>query len=245
MPRPRGEGERSTVKRLFATVAAALAAITLVSLANVPSASAHERRQVAGKYTFVVGFLNEPVFLEEPNGVSLTVTNMQTNEPVEGVEKTLKADITAGGQTKTVELKARFGQKGAYSADVIPTKGGPWTFRFYGTIDGTQIEEKFESGPGRFNEPQSKAELLFPVKLPSIGELAEQVQRGGAPAEPSAGGSAVDVQRALDKAEDAQSTATTFGIIGILVGLAGVALAAWALITRRGGASSTARQEPV
>lgn len=235
------------MKRLFLTATSAAAALALLVTSGTPSASAHERRQVAGKYTFVVGFINEPVFQEEPNGIDLRITNLQTNEPVEGVEKTLKADMTAGGQTKTVDLKTRFGQKGAYTADVIPTKGGQWIFRFYGTIEGTQIEEKFESGPGRFNEPQSKAEIQFPAKQPSIAELAQQIQQGGKPAEAAAqpaqaaGASAEDVQRALDRANSARSTAITFGVFGIIVGLVGVTLAGYALMARRSGAG---RSEP-
>jgi hypothetical protein len=210
----------------------------------VARASAHERRQVGGKYTFVVGFLVEPPLLEEPNGIDLRITNAQTNEPVEGVEKTLKADIMVGGDKKTVDLRTLFGQKGAYTAEIYPTKTGTWVFRFFGTIDGTQIDERFESGPGRFGDVESKANIAFPAKQPSIGELAQQLA-GGRPTDGAAqptGASVDDVQRALDEANSARSTAVGFGIAGLIVGVLGVALAAYALASRRGGGS---RQEPV
>jgi hypothetical protein len=225
------------VKRMLISGAAALAALSLLLVSQVPGASAHERRTVAGKYTFVVGFINEPALLEEPNGIDLRITNAQTNDPVEGVEKTLKADIIVGGQTKTAELRARFGMKGAYTADLIPTKTGTWTFRFYGTVEGASVDERFESGPGRFNDVQPKSDLQFPAKQPSIGELAQQVQKGGQPAEAAAqpaGASPADVQHALDKATSARNTAVGFGIAGIAVGVLGVLLAAYALISRRG-----------
>lgn len=235
------------MKRIILAVAAILAVFGILFVSGTPSASAHERRTVAGKYTFVVGFLNEPVFLEQPNAVSLTVANAQPNDPVEGVEKTLKVDVTAGGQTKTMDLKARFGQKGAYTADVVPTKGGSWVFRFTGTIEGTQIDERFESGPGRFNEPQPVSELQFPVKLPSISELA--AQRTGQPGEGAAAPApqSPDVRRALDRANSAR----TFGIVGIIVGVLGLAVAAYALLSRRTarpratGGPSGGRPEPV
>ena len=215
----------------FTAVAAAL--IALIGLAPIftPEAGAHERRTVAGTYTFVVGFITEPVFLEEPNGIDLRITNAQTNEPIEGVEKTLKADIIVGGQTKTVDLRARFGQRGAYTADVIPTRGGTWTFRFYGDIEGTRIDERFESGPGRFNEPQPKSDIQFPVKQPTVGELVEQVQRTGQPSEAAAqqSGGAADVQRALDRADSARTMAMIFGGTGVLVGLIGLGVALVAL----------------
>jgi len=232
------------MKRWFATAAAALAALALLVISPAQDASAHERRTVAGQYTFVVGFITEPVFLEEPNGVDLRITNAQTNQPVEGVQMTLKVDVTAGGETKTMDLRARFNMPGAYTADVIPTRGGQWLFRFHGTIEGTPINERFESGPGRFNEPQPRADIEFPVKLPTTAQLSEQVARlapGESAAQPA--GTPPDAQRALDKAEDAQRTGTILGIAGIVVGLLGLALAAYALASRRGGAGRAA--EPI
>lgn len=211
-------------------------------------AAAHERRTVAGLYTFVAGFIAEPVFLEEPNGIDLRVSDAQSNEPIEGVEKTLKADITAGGQTKTVELRARFGQKGAYTSDVIPTKDGQWVFRFYGTVNGTAIDERFESGPGRFNEPQSKAALQFPVQQPSVADLAARLERGQPAESGQASGTAPDVQRALDRADDARNTAITFGLAGVGIGVLGTVLAAYALLSRRNrgvSGSTGGRSEPL
>jgi hypothetical protein len=240
-PLQRGK-EDHLVKRFLIAGASALVALALLAVTSVPGASAHERRTVAGTYNFVVGFLTEPAFLEEPNAVSLTVTNAQTNQPVEGVEKTLKADVTVSGQTRTFDLRTRFGQPGAYIADLIPTKTGTWVFRFHGTINDTRIDERFESGPGRFNDVQAKSEIQFPSTVPSNGELAQQVT-GGQPAEAGAGDA--ELQRALDKADDAQQTAVWFGIAGITVGALGVALAAWALMSRRGTATAPVRQEPV
>ena len=227
---------------LAATV---LAALALVTLSGARDVSAHERRTVAGKYTFVVGWLTEPALLEEPNGIDLRITSVQTNEPVEGAENSLKADVSAGGQTKTFELKARFGQRGAYTADLIPTRAGSWSFRFYGTLDGTPIDERFESGPGRFNDVQPTGDLQFPAQVPSAGELA---QRLGQPAEAGrpAAETSPDVQRALDRADQARTTATTFGAAGIAVGLAGMALAAYALASSRRSRGTTGRGgEPV
>ncbi len=231
------------MKRVIIAGAAVIAALAVLSVSGVPGASAHERRTVGGKYTFVVGWLNEPALLEEPNGIDLRITNAQTNEPVEGVEKTLKADVTAGGQTKTMDLEPRFGQKGAYTATILPTKTGTWTFRFYGTIEGTQIDEKFESGPNRFGDVEAKSDLQFPVKEPSIGELAQKIGAtdAGQPAAATSGqGTNPDLQRALDKSNSARTMALGFGIAGIAVGIIGIAVGAYALSTRKGGPSGGA-----
>src|SRR5690606_32924961 len=45
----------------------------LMALAAAPGASAHERRAV-GDYEIVIGFLNEPAIVEEPNGLDLRVS---------------------------------------------------------------------------------------------------------------------------------------------------------------------------
>ncbi|MFN8557516.1 MAG: hypothetical protein U0531_09280 [Dehalococcoidia bacterium] len=230
--------------RRLSILAVAVAATLTLATAIAPAASAHEQRTVAGKYAFVVGFIVEPAIIEEPNGIDLRITDTQTNQPVEGVEKSLKAEMVVGPDKKTVDLKARFRQPGAYTADIIPTKTGTWSFRFFGTIDGTAINERFESGPGRFNDVQAKTDLQFPAKQPTIGELAQQVQqapRAGQAAEAAAQPSP-DVQRTLDELQQARSTATTIGIIGIITGVAGIALAALALLSRRQGGRPT---EPV
>jgi hypothetical protein len=178
------------------------------ALLTTSVASAHERRAV-GDYTFVVGFLKEPVFEAETNGIHLQVT--RGDQPVEGLEKTLKAEVVVGGQTMPVELHPRFRQPGVYNGDFVPTRPGSYTFRFTGNVEGRTVNELFESGPGRFDDVQALAPLQFPDKIASAGEL----------------------QRAVQAAESRAATATTLGALGLATGLAGLLLAAWALASSR------------
>ncbi len=139
-------------------------ATTLSLLALAASgtpALAHERRTV-GPYAFVVGFLSEPAFTGVPNAVDLRVTDTIVNKPVEGLQDTLKVEISAAGQTKTYELRARFGQPGAYAADFVPTRTSTYVFRFFGKVGDRPVDERFESGPGRFEEPESIIDAQFP-----------------------------------------------------------------------------------
>ena len=79
---------------------AALAGLAL-AVAGLPAVvSAHETRTVAGKYKFVVGFLTEPPIGNQPNGIDLTVTDASSNQPVLGLEKTLKAQILVGSDSQ-------------------------------------------------------------------------------------------------------------------------------------------------
>ena len=183
----------------------------LLLIALVPaSALAHERRDV-GKLQFVVGFIGEPAILGEPNGIDLRITDKASGNPVEGAEKTLKATIQyGGGQPKELPLKARFGMKGAYTADLIPTKAGAYIFTFTGTVGDEQVNQKFESGPGRFNDVQDAAALQFPEVVPYAGETARQVQA----------------------AEARAAQATTFGYAGIGLGALGVLIGLAALLRR-------------
>ncbi len=143
---------------------ATLAVVAALSLMVLPgTALAHERRVVAGKYQFIVGFLSEPAVQGQLNGVDLRVTNTETNQPVTGLEKTLKVRVRAGGgPEKEFALQPRFNMPGAYAAYFIPSRPGGYVFTFVGTIDGQQVNEVFESGPGRFDDVKPADELAFP-----------------------------------------------------------------------------------
>src|SRR5256885_5380558 len=146
---------------------AAAVAVVMASLGIFASpAAAHERRTV-GPYTFVVGWITEPSYVGELNALDLTVTETATSKAVEGLEKTLKADIITGGGASTTALTmaARFGLPGKYQGQVLPTKTGDYTFHITGTVNTTQVDEKFESGPGRFGAIEDVAKLQFPTKV--------------------------------------------------------------------------------
>lgn len=141
----------------------AMLAAAVVLLLNASIASAHEHREV-GEYTLVVGFSAEPALVDEPNGLSLTVhQGGEDGTPVEGLVDTLQAEIIYGGETMQLELRSRFGESGAYTADVIPTETGTYSFRIFGAIEGNEIDETFTGGPNTFAEVESKDSISFPA----------------------------------------------------------------------------------
>lgn len=191
------------------------AALMLVLFMLMPTAAlAHERRDV-GKLQFVVGWSAEPALLGEPNGLELRIADKATGNPVEGAEKTLKASIAfGGGQPKELPLRARFGQKGAYHADVVPTRAGSYVFTFSGTVGDQTVKEKFESGPGRFDDVKPLADVQFPQTVPYAGEMAAQLQAADAKA----------------------SQAAAFGYVGTGLGLLGLVVGSAAFVRRARGA---------
>jgi hypothetical protein len=165
------------MSRVLAAVATvAIVASSFAFTSNV--ALGHERRNL-GPYTFVVGWLNEPSYVNLLNSLDLTVTETNGGKAVEGLEKTLKADLTFGG-TGTVQpltLAARFGQPGKYTGYVLPTKVGEYTFHITGTVGTMNIDEKFESGPGRFGSVESTDPLQYPQKVVSNADLAARLDQ--------------------------------------------------------------------
>ena len=72
-------------------------ALLFALISAPPIALAHERRTLgAGKYDVVVGWDIEPAYVGEKNAASIRIARVGTNpaEPVTGVDKTLKVDIS-------------------------------------------------------------------------------------------------------------------------------------------------------
>jgi len=171
-------------------------------------AYAHERRMV-GPYQFVVGWLTEPAYVGQLNALDLRVTDTRQNPaaPVSGLEKTLTADVAAGGLTPfPLAVTARFGTAGAYNGVVMPTVKGTYTFHITGKIDTTNIDEKFTSGPNTFGDIEDTAAVQYPQKVPVADELGKR----------------------LDSIQSGTDQTRILAIVGValaVVGLGGAALA--------------------
>ena len=154
--------------------AAALGAV-LTLLVGIGVASAHEQRDV-GDYTFTVGFLEEPVFTGQKSGLDLRVARGE--EPVEGLEETLRAEVSFSGQSRELEISPVFGQPGGYRSVFFPTAAGPYSFHVTGDIEGTPIDETFSSGPDTFGEVEDVAGGQFPVQYPATGDVVRDAEAG-------------------------------------------------------------------
>ena len=138
--------ERSLKSALLAAV------LTLLPLV----ASAHERQafRVGDRvYTIVVGFLNEPVFVDDKSGASLRVRladpknpldfSSPNAKPVEKLETSLKVEVSAGDQKQRFDLEPVFRDPGAYRATFFPTVAGAYHFRVVGELNGTPVDLPF------------------------------------------------------------------------------------------------------
>lgn len=212
---------------LAIAVFAAIAALLLAA----PIASAHEHREV-GEYSLEVGFIEEPALVNQPNGLFLSVTmhggeesdataeageeDGEEGPPVEGLEETLDAEISYGSETMPLELRPIFDQPGVYTADVFPTAPGAYTFRIFGSIEGTEIDESFTSGPETFSEIEAVDDIAFPAVTST---------------DASSGSAAADAQ-------DTADSARTLAIVGIIAGVLGLViggLGLWMALQARAG----------
>ncbi len=213
------------MKKIFAASGVALLASLLVLVLLPATASAHEKRHV-GNYTFVVGFLDEPAYAQAKNSLDLTICNggdctytvtdgaRVVSNPVNNADKTLKVEVSMGGvKPLALAMEPRWANPGKYNAYFMPAKTGAYTFHIFGTLENKAIDEKFTSSPTGFNEVQ--AIQAYPAN--SSQEADPQI---------------AGLKNSVKDAQNSASTATTFGIIGSILGVLGLGAAAYAL-TRR------------
>jgi hypothetical protein len=167
---------------------------------------AHGHTEV-GDYELTIGFIGEPAYQGEPNGLDLRVVNTTNDQPVTGLEETLQAEIIFGESKREVPIRGRFGQEGAYTADVLPTVAGDYTWHIWGEIEGTPVDVTMTSSPETFSSIQSKEGVSFPAAEP----LAADVMT-------TAGAAAQSAQLALMVG----AAGLVLGAIGTVVGLLGL-----------------------
>jgi hypothetical protein len=180
-----------------------------VNLALTSPTLAHQEKEI-DDYRLAVGFRVEPAIQNQMNGMEL-FAETKAGTKLEGLEKTLKMDVTAGGQTRTFEMYLAWQDPGHYLTDFMPTATGDYQVRLYGTIESTQIDELFESGPDRFSSVEPVADVQFPERLLSPNDVALNIA----------------------EAQETAARAQTFGLIGVVTGIAGLLVAAIALFRRK------------
>jgi hypothetical protein len=157
-----------------------IAAVALIAFAQ--PAAAHERRMV-GSYQTAVGWADEPAYAGFPNAVQFILSDAAGQPVVDLGPDELKVEVSFGDQKigpLAMEPAFRvgaFGEPGDYQADLIPSRPGPYTFHFVGTIKGQSIDEAYTASEQTFAIPENPAEVAFPAKDPSAGELAASIER--------------------------------------------------------------------
>jgi hypothetical protein len=156
----------------------AVALGVLLTLAVNGTALGHEVRE-EGDYTFVVGFIDEPVYAGQKSGLEFSVTT-GGEQPVEGLQETLQAEVTYEGETQELPLSPRFGEPGWYESVFFPTAAGQYTFHIFGDVEGVAVDGSFTSGEETFGDVADAASGQFPVVLPPTGDIVRDAEAGAA-----------------------------------------------------------------
>jgi hypothetical protein len=199
-----------------------LGALLIPFTASVALAHGHT---TVGDYTLVIGFHNEPAYQGEPNGLDLFVTNTQTKENINGLADSLKVEIIFGSSKKELKIEPQWGRDGAYTAYVLPTQAGDYTWHIWGDIKGTPIDVSMTSSPDTFSAIKAKSEVAFPAAEATAAELQAQ---------------AAAARQLAQTALIVGALGAVLGVAGIVVGLLGLRARAAAGVPATGQAKRAA-----
>ena len=191
----------------------ATALIAAVLVAIPAAAMAHEHRNV-GPLAFTVGWLNEPTYAGSVNAVQVELA--RGGSPV--TDATLQVVVIFGQKTGTqksspLDLVPSDEKPGQYTADIVPSRPGTYTFHISGKAAGA-VDQYFTSSDKTFDDVKDPATDEFPAKDPSTGQLAQRLD-------------------GTDTQVNAVKPAKTLSLVAVVVGAVGVLLGAGALLRKR------------
>jgi hypothetical protein len=189
---------------------------TLLLTSSFHNVSAHQKQlfSAGGKdYLLVVGNANEPVFLDDKSGVEMfayiplnktdpTNTDPNSTKPIQGLDQTLKVEVSAGGKTKVLDFDPQENDPGHYIATFFPTVQTTYNYRVFGNIsDNTPISLTWTCSPvsvsedtvisnstqkltngvllksvvGGFPCPEPRTDKSFPETYPPFAEMNSKI----------------------------------------------------------------------
>jgi hypothetical protein len=230
-------------------IAGAATGTLLLSLISAPIVAAHGHT-AAGGFNFVIGWGGEPALVGQPNSVQLFVYDQDekaiTDIPADAISvvvSTAGQDSSSLSLSPAFDVEEGFGTPGEYSAEIIPTAPGDYTFHFTGTIHDKAVDVSMASGAETFDEVVAPADLEFPVKQPTLTEVGTRLDRidGRIEALQSTAPAPGAVADAQASAVAASASADRALLIGGILGGAGLVLAVVAIAmvrARRPGAGT-------
>ena len=198
------------MKNKFLPHIAILAAIMMSSsMLVISTAYAHEGRLYSiddKDYWVTVGSINEPIFVDDKSGVEAFIALADPSDPlnsdangtknVEGLEKTIKFEISAGDKKKELVPEPAWRDPGHYEATFYPTIETTYNYTLIGTINNVSVSLDYQCVPGDVQEgaqenattqisegvtlkaqhggfgcPASRADVAFPETYVSNNEL--------------------------------------------------------------------------
>jgi hypothetical protein len=173
--------DRGMLKRGRSRRSVVLALLGLLLL--LPSSASAHVTKTSGPFRVTFGWGVEPPIAGFPNYVDVAVADA-SGAPVSGGK--LQAEVSFGSSTETLALVPA-DEGGGVRADIVPTRPGTYAFRITGTVQGKPVDVAASCSEGTFECVTPASNVEFPVKDPSVGEIAQRVSRALPRAENSGG----------------------------------------------------------
>jgi hypothetical protein len=147
---------------------------------------AHESRlyNIGNKdYWITVGSIGEPVYVDDKSGAEAFIRTADPSNPldrnangtkmIEGLERDLKFEVSAGDKKKVFEIEPAFDDPGHYEAFFYPTIETTYNYRLFGTINNVTVNFDFQcqTTEGEGNQDNSTKQISEGV--------VQKAQRGG------------------------------------------------------------------
>jgi hypothetical protein len=210
-----------------------LALLVLLGAFNFTPALAHTTIK-QGDVQIEAGWGTEPPLVGQLNTVILEVTRISDGKPITNALAQADISVTKGAAAKPLDFQPQE-EPGLYAATILPTQTGHISLVIKGTIGGQAFDQavKIEDAEdtARFNFPPASNGGISDEAIKQlqtvITDLTEQVDKANIAANEAkvAAGSAAELKTAVD-------SAYLFGMIGIGVGVAGIAIGVAALSRR-------------
>jgi hypothetical protein len=207
-----------------------LAFLVLLTAFNFRPALAHTTLK-HGDVQAEVGWGNEPPLVGQLNTVTIEVTKISDGKPITNALAQADISITKGATTKPLDFQPQE-KPGLYAATVLPTQTGQLSVVIKGTIGGQAFDDT-----AKVEDVEDTKLLEFPstsgdnISLEAIKQLQTVITDLTAQVD-QANIAAKEAKNATESSAQLKSTvdsAYLFGMIGIGVGVAGIAIGVAAL----------------
>ncbi|HXV46535.1 MAG TPA: hypothetical protein VD736_07680 [Nitrososphaera sp.] len=187
-------------------------------------ALAHEEVEY-GDIRISAGWLQEPPLVGQLNEVVLEVTRVSDDQPITNALAQMDISIKKGAPTKSLDYEPQE-EPGVYAAEILPTQTGQYVVVLKGTIAGQAIDDQIQ-----IEDVEDTARFAFPAESGGISDeairqlqtvitdLTEQVDEANIAAQ-----EAKDAAQSATELKNTVDSAFLFGMIGIGVGVAGIAI---------------------
>jgi hypothetical protein len=199
--------------------------VTAVWFALPAGVRAHEKISI-GTLQLTIGWSDEPAFAGSRNSVEVDVADA-SGSPVANLPNRLTVEVSFGDRRVTMPLLAAARQPGTFRASIIPTRVGTYAFRVTGRLKDQSIDVTSACSEKTFPCVIDPADLQFPEKDPSAGQLADRI---------------VQSQPRMEQAIDGAAEARMLSFVSLAIAAVAVAATvAFRSLRSRTGRKSSAR----